>query len=114
MYAGGDIFLMPSRFEPCGLSQMIAMRYGALPVVRRTGGLADSVIPYDHSTHRGTGFVFNDFNAHAFLDSIREACGLYRDYKAEWTALQEQAMAADFSWAASAARYRELYHGLFA
>lgn len=114
MYAGADIFLMPSRFEPCGLSQMISMRYGTLPVVRQTGGLADSVQPYNRYTGEGTGFGFLNFNAHEFLGTVEEACALCRSDKATWRRLQEQAMAEDFSWTASAKQYRELYRSLFA
>ena len=111
-YAGGDIFLMPSRFEPCGLSQMISMRYGTLPLVRQTGGLADSVKPYNRYTGEGTGFGFSNFNAHEFLFTLRAACRLYREEPEIWRGLQEQAMAADFSWKASAAQYRKLYRSL--
>ena len=112
-YAGGDLFLMPSRFEPCGLSQMIAMRYGTLPVVRRTGGLADSVEPYNRFTGEGTGFGFLNFNAHEFRDSGLEAGGLYRDNKPAWRRLHEQAMAQDFGWRVPAKEYRKLYRSLF-
>lgn len=111
-YAGADLFLMPSRFEPCGLSQMISMRYGTLPVVRQTGGLADSVIPYNRYTGEGTGFGFRNFNAHEFLAAVREACRLYREEKDVFSSLQTQAMACDFSWNASAKKYRALYRSL--
>ena len=114
MYAGGDILLMPSEFEPCGLSQMIAMRYGTLPVVRQTGGLADSVIPYNQYTGDGNGFGFRNYNAHELLFTVKEACRLYREEPETWKKLQEQAMAADFSWRASALSYRKLYRSLFA
>ncbi len=113
MYAGADLFLMPSRFEPCGLSQMISMRYGTLPVVRQTGGLADSVIPYNKFTGEGNGFGFQNFNAHELLFTIKDACTLYREDPETWRKLQEQAMAADFSWKASAQSYRALYRSLF-
>ena len=113
IYAGGDIFLMPSRFEPCGLSQMISMRYGTIPVVRQTGGLADSVIPYNRYTGEGTGFGFRNFNAHELLFTVKDACALYRDEPAAWRHLQENAMAQDFSWRASALEYRKLYRSLF-
>ena len=113
MYAGADIFLMPSRFEPCGLSQMISMRYGTIPVVRQTGGLADSVIPYDRGSGRGTGFGFRNFNAHEMLFTVKDACQVYTDSPVAWENLQRQAMAQDFSWKASALEYRRLYRSLF-
>ena len=114
MYAGADIFLMPSRFEPCGLSQMISMRYGAVPVVRQTGGLADSVEPYNRYTGEGTGFGFLNFNAHELLFTTQEACRLYTESPVAWANLAAQGMAQDFSWRASALEYRKLYRGLFA
>ncbi len=114
IYAGADVFLMPSRFEPCGLSQMISMRYGTLPVVRQTGGLADSVIPFNRYTGEGNGFGFLNYNAHELLFTVKEACRLYREEPETWRKLQEQAMAADFSWKASAQSYRKLYRSLFA
>ena len=113
IYAGADIFLMPSRFEPCGLSQMISMRYGTIPVVRRTGGLADSVIPYNAETGEGTGFGFLNYNAHELLFTVQAACRLYTDSPVAWENLQRQAMAQDFSWDASAREYRKLYRSLF-
>ena len=113
IYAGADIFLMPSRFEPCGLSQMISMRYGTIPVVRRTGGLADSVQPYNYETGEGTGFGFDNFNAHEMLFTVQAACRLYTQSPAAWENLQRAAMAQDFSWDASAREYRRLYRGLF-
>ena len=113
MYAGADIFLMPSRFEPCGLSQMISMRYGTLPVVRQTGGLADSVIPYNQYTGDGNGFGFRNYNAHELLFTVQAACRLYTESPVAWENLQRQAMAADFSWDASAREYRKLYRSLF-
>jgi len=113
MYAGADIFLMPSRFEPCGLSQMISMRYGTLPVVRQTGGLADSVIPFNRYTGEGTGFGFVNFNAHELLFTVQAACKLYTESPVAWENLQRQAMAQDFSWHASALEYRKLYRSLF-
>ncbi len=114
MYAGGDIFLMPSRFEPCGLSQMISMRYGTIPVVRKTGGLADSVEPFNRFTGEGTGFAFQNFNAHELLFTVQEACRLCTESPVAWENLQRQAMAQDFSWEASAKQYRALYRSLFA
>ena len=113
MYAGADIFLMPSRFEPCGLSQMISMRYGTVPVVRQTGGLADSVEPYNRYTGEGTGFGFLNFNAHELLFTTQEACRLYTESPVAWGNLAAQGMACDFSWRASAREYRKLYRGLF-
>ena len=104
---------MPSRFEPCGLSQMISMRYGTIPVVRRTGGLADSVIPYNADTGEGTGFGFNNYNAHELLFTVQAACRLYTESPVAWENLQRQAMAQDFSWDASAREYRKLYRSLF-
>ena len=114
MYAGADIFLMPSRFEPCGLSQMISMRYGTIPVVRKTGGLADSVAPFNRYTGEGTGFAFQNFNAHELLFTVQEACRLCAESPAAWENLQRQAMAQDFSWRVSALEYRKLYRSLFA
>ena len=113
IYAGADMFLMPSRFEPCGLSQMISMRYGTIPVVRRTGGLADSVIPYNNDTGEGTGFGFNNYNAHELLFTVQAGCRLYTQSPVAWENLQRQAMSTDFSWDASAREYRKLYRSLF-
>ena len=112
IYAGADLFLMPSIAEPCGLSQMIAMRYGTLPVVRETGGLKDSVIPYNYVTGEGTGFTFANVNAHEMLHVLESAVGLYYDYTKEFKKLQKNAMTADFSWAASAKAYEEIYQCL--
>ncbi len=113
IYAGADIFLMPSRFEPCGLSQMISMRYGTIPVVRKTGGLADSVEPFNRYTGEGTGFAFQNFNAHELLFTVQEASRLCAESPAAWENLQRQAMAQDYSWGASAQKYRKLYRSLF-
>ena len=108
VYAGADFLLMPSRFEPCGLSQMIAMRYGALPIVRETGGLADSVIPYNQFTGEGTGFSFANYNAHEMKDTVLLALDCYR--KPELMAqLVKNAMEADFSFSRSAEEYAKLY-----
>lgn len=112
IYAGADLFLMPSIAEPCGLSQMIAMRYGTLPVARETGGLKDTVIPYDYTTGAGTGFTFADVNAHDMLHVLESAVGLYYDFPKEFKTLQKNAMTADFSWNASAQAYLEIYHRL--
>jgi starch synthase len=108
IYAGSDLFLMPSRFEPCGLGQMIAMRYGTLPIVRRTGGLADTVVDYDPLAHAGTGFVFDAYDPLACFAAIVRALEAYRN-PAAWKMLQARAMAQDFSWAASARQYVALY-----
>ena len=113
IYAGADLFLMPSKSEPCGLSQMIAMRYGTVPVVRQTGGLADSVEPYNRYTGEGTGFGFLNFNAHELLFTTQAACRLYTESPVAWGNLAAQGMAKDFSWRASALEYRKLYRGLF-
>ena len=112
MYSGADMLIMPSLFEPCGLAQMIAMRYGTLPIVRETGGLRDSVIPYNRFTGEGTGFGFCNYNAHEMKDTILEAAELYREDKAAWTKLCQNAMNADFSWDRSAEKYMEIYHKL--
>ena len=109
-YAGADMLLMPSRFEPCGLSQMIAMRYGTLPIVRETGGLKDSVIPYNKYTGEGTGFSFSDFNAHQFLFVLKDAIGVYHENKEAWQNLVIQAMKTDVSWRIHAKEYIALYN----
>lgn len=112
MYAGADMFLMPSLFEPCGLSQMIAMRYGTLPVVRETGGLRDTVTPYNQFTGEGTGFTFANFNGDEMGDAVFRGARLYWDDHAAWDQLVQNAMAADFSWVRSADEYMNLYHNL--
>ena len=109
LYAGSDLFLMPSRSEPCGLSQMIAMRYGSLPIVRETGGLKDTVTPYNQFTGTGRGFVFSDINANDMLWVIREAVELYFSSKTAWRGLQKAGMTADFSWTNSAKQYLDIY-----
>jgi starch synthase len=106
--AGSDAFLMPSRYEPCGLSQLYSQRYGTVPIVHATGGLVDTVADYDAATGRGTGFVFAPFTRDAFLAAIHRALEVWRD-RPRWNALVEQGMAMDFSWDRSAARYRALY-----
>lgn len=108
IYAGSDIFLMPSRYEPCGLSQMIAMRYGTIPVARRTGGLADTIIDYDPLRKSGTGFLFDGYSASAFTECLKRAFCAYAD-KRQWKRLIKDAMAGDFSWNNSAAKYIGLY-----
>ncbi|WP_417037375.1 glycogen synthase GlgA [Collinsella stercoris] len=112
MYAGADLFLMPSLFEPCGLSQMIAMRYGTLPIVRETGGLKDTVIPYNQYTGEGTGFSFTHFNGDEMADAVFRAARLFWDDRAAFNGLVENAMKADFSWKRSADAYIALYHNL--
>lgn len=109
IYAGSDLFLMPSAFEPCGLSQMISMRYGTLPLVHETGGLVDTVAPYDETTGKGTGFSFHDFVPEVLLSLIDYASSIYYNRPDEWRNLQEQAMSQDFSWDASAQQYIEHY-----
>lgn len=104
IYASADLFLMPSMFEPCGLGQMIAMRYGSLPVVRETGGLKDTVVPYNKFDGSGTGFSFSNINAHEFLFAIKDALEVYHDYPDSWNQLIRQAMSSDFSWERSAKR----------
>ncbi|MBE6954565.1 MAG: glycogen synthase GlgA [Ruminococcaceae bacterium] len=112
LYAAADLLLMPSLFEPCGLSQMIAMRYGTLPVVRETGGLKDSVTPYNQYTGEGTGFSFSNYNAHELLFTLQSAVKLYAENPEAFHQLRRNAMTADFSWVASAKQYRELYLNL--
>ena len=102
---------MPSMYEPCGIGQLIAMRYGCLPVVRETGGLKDTVIPYNKNTGEGTGFSFSNYNAHEMLDAIERALDIYQDKKA-WNGLVKNAMSGDFSWKESARQYQEIYHKL--
>ena len=109
IYAGADLFLMPSISEPCGLSQMIAMRFGTVPVVRETGGLKDTVWPYNKYTGEGRGFTFTFPNAGDMLWVLREAVDLYHSDKKAWKGLQKADMTADFSWTASAGQYLELY-----
>jgi starch synthase len=108
IYGGSDLFLMPSHFEPCGLSQLIAMRYGAAPVVRATGGLADTVLDADRSARRGTGFTFKAYSAAALLGALDRAVAALADAD-RWQAIQRRGMAADFSWNVSARQYQELY-----
>ena len=109
MYAAADMFLMPSKFEPCGLSQIIAMRYGTLPVVRETGGLKDTVIPYNEFTGEGTGFSFTNFNGDEMGDAVFRAARLFWDNRDAWNQLVTQAMSQDFSWTRSADKYLDLY-----
>lgn len=112
IYAGCDAFLMPSLFEPCGLSQLMALRYGTLPIVRETGGLKDTVEPYNEYESTGTGFRFTNFNAHELLATIRYAEHIYYDRKREWNKIIDRAMAVDYSWDVSAKKYEEMYDWL--
>lgn len=112
IYATSDCFMIPSLFEPCGLTQMIAMRYGAVPIVRATGGLKDSVMPYDPENGTGTGFCFDHYNAHELLDTIQQAIKLYQEEPAQWDKLSHNAMLADFSWKRSAGIYLDAYRHL--
>ena len=109
IYGASDIFLMPSKSEPCGLAQMIASRYGAVPVVRETGGLYDTIKYYNDETGEGNGFTFREYNAHDMLYTLRKATGLYSDYKDKWKDLATKIMKIDFSWNVSAQAYIELY-----
>jgi starch synthase len=108
IYAGCDFFLMPSQFEPCGLSQMIALRYGTLPIVRATGGLRDTVFPYNEYTDEGNGFTFENYNAHDMLHTIRYALGVYEN-KERLDSLRLRAMGQDLSFQKSALAYAKLY-----
>ena len=109
IYAGADMFLMPSQFEPCGLSQMIALRYGCVPIVRETGGLRDTVLSYNHYNNAGNGFTFFNYNAHDMLFVIRRAMRYYWDHKDIWHQLQQRGMRGDYSWDVSAEVYVSLY-----
>ena len=112
IYAASDAFLMPSLFEPCGLSQLMALRYGSIPIVRQTGGLTDTVEPYNQYESKGTGFGFLNYNAHEMMRTVREAERVYYDNKREWNKMIDRAMAADFSWEVSASKYQEMYDWL--
>ncbi|NLL80217.1 MAG: glycogen synthase GlgA [Clostridiales bacterium] len=112
VYAACDAFLMPSLFEPCGLSQLMSLRYGTVPIVRETGGLKDTVQPYNEFENTGTGFSFANYNAHEMLATIRYAEHIYYDEKREWNKIIDRGMAADFSWAVSARKYQEMYDWL--
>lgn len=109
IYAGADIFLMPSRFEPCGLSQMISLRYGTVPVVRSTGGLEDTIFDFHQHPDKANGFSFYEYTPQAFLETINRALNVYRTQPQEWRKLVERGMLADFSWSASAAQYEKMY-----
>lgn len=112
IYAACDAFLMPSLFEPCGLSQLMSLRYGTVPIVRETGGLKDTVEPYNEYEGTGTGFSFINYNAHDMLGAIRYAERIYYDKKREWNKIVDRGMAADFSWQVSASKYQEMYDWL--
>ena len=111
VYAGSDLFLMPSLFEPCGLGQLIALAYGTIPIVRETGGLNDTVHSYDEETGEGNGFSFTNFNAHDMSHTIHRAIEFYHD-KPVWERLVKQAMTEDYSWEKSALAYKKLYKSL--
>lgn len=112
LYAACDAFLMPSLFEPCGLSQLMSLRYGTLPIVRETGGLRDTVTPYNEFNNSGNGFSFANYNAHEMLSCIRYAKNIFFDRKREWNKLIDRAMACDFSWSTSSRKYEEIYDRL--
>ncbi len=112
IYAGADLFLMPSQFEPCGLSQMISLRYGTVPIVRETGGLRDTVLSYNEANGNGNGFTFFNYNAHDMLFTIRRAASYYRGRKDIWALLMQRGMTGDYSWSHSAQVYQDLYLSL--
>lgn len=112
IYAGADIFLMPSRFEPCGISQMIAMHYGTVPIVRETGGLKDTVIPYNEFTDEGTGFSFTNYNAHELLYTVQRAVKIFREEKPVWKKIRSNALHTNFSWEGPAQAYMKIYQKL--
>ncbi|MCR5801148.1 MAG: glycogen synthase GlgA [Lachnospiraceae bacterium] len=112
IYAACDAYLMPSLFEPCGLSQLIALHYGTVPIVRETGGLKDTVEPYNEYESKGTGFSFVNYNAHELLRTIRYAEQIYYDRRREWNKIIDRAMAVDYSWSVSAGKYQEMYDWL--
>ena len=109
VYAACDAFLMPSLFEPCGLSQLMSLRYGTVPIVRETGGLKDTVEPYNEYEKTGTGFSFANYNAHEMMATVRYAEKIYYDKKRDWNKIVERGMSKDFSWKSSAKQYEELY-----
>lgn len=109
IYAGSDLFLMPSRFEPCGIAQMLAMRYGSIPIVRETGGLKDTVVPLNENTGEGNGFSFANYNAHELLFTVQRAVRIYQENPKLWNQIQHNAQKTDFSWDRSARQYLELY-----
>jgi starch synthase len=107
--AGADMFLMPSRYEPCGLNQIYSLKYGTVPVVRATGGLDDTIEAFDPETGQGTGFKFEPYDAEALLGAVREALAVFRNDPVAWRQIQANGMAKDFSWQASAIEYARLY-----
>jgi starch synthase len=109
--AGVDIFLIPSRYEPCGLTQMYALKYGTVPLVRATGGLDDTIVPFDPLTKEGNGFKFGPYKPAAFVAAIRQAANLFQDSRT-WKRLMANGMKADFSWDKSARRYLEIYRSV--
>lgn len=113
IYAAADIFLMPSNYEPCGIGQLIAMRYGAAPVVRETGGLKDTVRQYDKYEKQGNGFVFSNYNAHEMMYAIKRALSTYGNFEV-WCQIAANAMNSDYSWTESAKEYINLYNKLIA
>ncbi|MFC1596295.1 glycogen synthase [Candidatus Margulisiibacteriota bacterium] len=108
IYAGADMFLMPSRYEPCGLGQLISLKYGTIPIVRETGGLADTIVDYNSNKRSGNGFIFKEYQAAGLLDAVKRAVDTFRE-KTAWTKLMQRAMLADFSWNLSAKEYIKLY-----
>ena len=112
LYASCDAFLMPSLYEPCGLSQLMALRYGTIPIVRETGGLKDTVIPYNEYEGTGTGFSFANYNAHEMLNTIRYAKHIFQNKKREWNKMISRCLLTDYSWEKSAQKYEELYRKL--
>ncbi len=112
IYAASDAILMPSRFEPCGLTQLIALRYGTVPIVRETGGLKDTVEPYNEFAKTGTGFSFANYNADEMLATIFYAEQTYYDHRDAWNDMVQRGMAKDFSWESSAKKYENLYDSL--
>ena len=112
IYAGADAVLMPSRFEPCGLTQLIALRYGTVPIVRETGGLKDTVYAYNEYEKTGTGFSFANYDGEEMLTTINYAKKVYFEDRAEWDNIVKRGMYSDFSWDNSARKYEEIYQGL--
>jgi starch synthase len=110
IYAGCDMFLMPSRFEPCGLGQIISLRYGTIPVVRATGGLAETVLDYDADNIKGNGFSFREFSSVEMMNTIERALKLYNEQPDEWDRLVIKALGMDYSWGKSAQKYMDLYY----
>ena len=112
IYASCDAFLMPSLFEPCGLSQLMSLRYGTVPIVRETGGLKDTVEPYNEYESKGTGFTFKNYNAHEMLGIVKYAMNTFYNNKREWNKMVDRGMMVDYSWNVSAGRYEQLYRNL--